>query len=136
MKKVFLCIRFAVMTAAIVVVLAGCRIAPPTPDLTGNSSEIRDVLGGKNFMYRSGGVIWQSWYLTFNYDGTYTVTVDGTKIAKGTYSVSGTTVNLMPMEILEYADIFGLWQGTLDSTENPKQLKWNMAVYKLVTDKQ
>jgi hypothetical protein len=64
------------------------------------------------------------------------VTAAGVMIAKGKYSLSGTTVNLMPVDTLKRADIFGVWQGSLDSAENPAQLKWNLAVYKLVTDRQ
>jgi hypothetical protein len=106
------------------------------PSPTGNSSEIRDVLSGKNFWWRSGGLIQETWYVTFNYDGTYMVTAAGVMLAKGKYSLSGTTVNMMPVDMLEWADILGVWQGALDSAENPAQLKWNLVVYKLVTDRQ
>jgi hypothetical protein len=93
-------------------------------------------LSGKNFLGRSGGLIQEIWYVTFNYDGTYMVTAAGIMIVKGKYSLSGTTVNLLPVDTLEWADILGVWQGALDSSENPTQLKWNLAVYKLVTDRQ
>ncbi|GMO42605.1 MAG: hypothetical protein Pg6C_04150 [Treponemataceae bacterium] len=129
MKKAF----FVTALLAASTVCFAQPAAAPSP--TGNSSEIRDVLSGKIFWSRSGGLIRETWYVTFNYDGTYMVTAAGVMIAKGKYSLSGTTVNLMPVDTLEWADILGVWQGVLDSAENPAQLKWNLAVYKLVTDR-
>ncbi|GMO27588.1 MAG: hypothetical protein Pg6A_15200 [Termitinemataceae bacterium] len=130
MKKIF-CVTALLAAGAVCFAQSA---AAPSP--TGNSSEIRDVLSGKNFCSRSVGLIQETWYVTFNYDGTYKVTAAGTIIAKGKYSLSGTTVNLMPVDTLKRSDVFGLWQGAIDSAENPTQLKWNLAVYKLVTDKQ
>jgi hypothetical protein len=133
MKKAFFILTLLAVSTV-------CFAQPATVPLpTGNSSETRDILSGKNFMCRSVGLlIRETWYVTFNYDGTYMVTAAGIKIVSGQYSVSGTTVNLLPLdfELLEYADIFGLWEGTLDSAENPAQLKWNFVVYKLATDRQ
>jgi hypothetical protein len=130
MKKLF----FVLTLLAVSTVCFAQSAAAASP--TGNSSEIRDVLSGKIFWSRSGGLIQETWYITFNYDGTYMVTATGVMIVKGKYSLSGTTVNLMPVDTLKRADIFGVWQGSLDSAENPAQLKWNLAVYKLVTDRQ
>jgi hypothetical protein len=132
MKKIFVFIRFAVMVEAIAIVLAGCGSTTPAPIPTGNNSEVRDILSGKNFLYRSGGFVRQSWYLTFNYDGTYIQTANGKEILKGLYSLSDTTVSLVPVGMPEDVDILGQLHGTLDSAENPTQLKWNMSVYKLV----
>jgi hypothetical protein len=126
-KKSMLCCAIAA-----VMLLAACKNMASIPTPTGNSTEIRDVLSGKIFMWKSGGFIQQSWYVTFNYDGTYAVAIDGVNIAKGTYSLTGATVNLMPVDVVQRADIFGVWEGALDSAENPTQMQWNMAVYKLV----
>jgi hypothetical protein len=131
MKKCF------IVSALLLTAAAACFTQPAAaPSPTGNSSEIRDVLSGKNFWGRSGGLIQETWYVTFNYDGTYMVTAAGVMITKGKYSLSGTMVHLMPVDMLEWADILGVWQGTLDSAENPTQFKWNLAVYKLATDRQ
>ena len=127
---------FSFLFAAIAMVLAGCGSTTPAPIPMGNSSEIRDVLSGKNFLYRSGGFVRQSWYLTFNYDGTYIQTANGKEILKGPYSLSGTTVSLLPAGMPEGADILGQLHGALDSAKNPTRLKWNMSVYKLVKDRQ
>ncbi|GHV86026.1 hypothetical protein AGMMS50230_16340 [Spirochaetia bacterium] len=125
MKKTF----FAI---ALVMVLAGCESTASAPAPTGNSSEIRDVLSGKTFLYRSKGFVRQSWYLTFNYDGTYTQTANGKELLQGPYSLSGTIVSLLPEGMPEGADLLGQLHGALDSVENPAQLKWNMSVYQLV----
>jgi hypothetical protein len=132
MKKSFAFTGFAVIAVAIATVLAGCGSTAPAPVPTGNSSEIRDVLSGKKFLYRSAGFVRESWYLTFNYDGTYIQTTDGMELLKGPYSLSGTRVSLTPAGISEGADILGQLHATLDSAENPTQMKWNMSVYKLV----
>jgi hypothetical protein len=132
MKKNFVFIGFAVIMAVIVMVLAGCGSTAPAPTPTGNNSEIRDILSGKNFLYRSGGIVRQSWYLTFNYDGTFIQTANGKEILKGPYSLSATTVSLTPTGLSEGSDVLGQLHGTLDSVKNPTQLKWNMSVYKLV----
>jgi hypothetical protein len=132
MKKNFMFVEFAVMMVAIAMIMAGCGSITPAPAPTGNSSEIRDALSGKNFMYLSGGIVRQSWYLTFNYDGTYIQTANGKAILKEPYSLSGITVSLLPAGMPEGSDILGQLHGTLDSAENPTQLKWNMSVYKLV----
>jgi hypothetical protein len=132
MKKSFVFTGFAVMAVAIVTVLTGCGSTTSAPTPTGNSSEIRDILSGKKFLYRSAGFVRQSWYLTFNYDGTYIQTTNGMEFLKGSYSLSGTRVSLTPAGISEGADVLGQLHGTLDSVENPTQLKWNMSVYKLV----
>jgi hypothetical protein len=132
MQKSFVFIGFSVMVLAIAMALAGCGSTTPTPTPTGNSSEIRDVLSGKIFLYRSAGFVRESWYLTFNYDGTYIQTTNGMELLKGSYSLSGTRVNLTPAGIPEGADVLGQLHGTLDSAENPTRLKWNMSVYKLV----
>ncbi|GMO43793.1 MAG: hypothetical protein Ta2B_24450 [Termitinemataceae bacterium] len=109
--------------------MKGNTASAPIP--TGNSSEIRDILSGKTFLYRSKGFVRQSWYLTFNYDGTYIQTSKGIKFLNGQYSLSGTRVSLVPGGMTEGADVLGQLHGTLDSAENPTQLKWNMAVYQL-----
>ncbi|GHU92712.1 hypothetical protein FACS189479_02460 [Spirochaetia bacterium] len=110
--------------------ITGNTASAPTP--IGNSSEIRDVLSGKTFLYRSKGFVRQSWYLTFNYDGTYIQTTNGIKLLKGPYSLSGTIVSLIPNGMSEGADVFGQLHGALDSAKNPTRLKWNMSVYQLV----
>jgi hypothetical protein len=125
MKKNFVFIGFAVMVVA-------CTTSTPAPTPNGNSSEIRDVLSGKIFLYRSIGLVRQSWYLTFNYDGTYIQTTNGIEMLKGPYSLSGTRVSLIPAGLPEGSDVLGQLHGTLDSAENPTQLKWNMDVYHMV----
>ncbi|MDR3048634.1 MAG: hypothetical protein LBV16_02165 [Elusimicrobiota bacterium] len=132
MKKSFSFIRFLAAAIAIVFAVVICESAMPAPTPTGNSSEIHDILSGKNFLFRSKGFVRQSWYLTFNYDGTYIQTINGKEILKGTYSLSGATVSLIPTGMSEGADVFGQLQGSLDSAKNPTELKWNMSVYKLI----
>jgi hypothetical protein len=125
MKRVF-------FVVALAMVLAGCVSGQSAPTPSGNSSKIRDVLSGKTFLYRSKGLVRQSWYLIFNYDGTYIQTTNGIELLKGPYSLSDTIVSLLPEGMSEGADVLGQLHGTLDSAENPTQLKWNMSVYQLI----